>query len=362
MSIMPTIDDARRLAERLASEASLRTGRPWRGFVEEFEQGFAIWTVPPVGESPPIGLGKTVLDKETGGVTHWPSWPTSVLAAEYAAASPKPKATPSPPGVLPLLARERWIESPDGRVWRAESWPAEAAPTHHPLVAQWLSSQDKLVRGVERHAELLVLSEALHDDGVDQDLLKQCVAEGARPCDSCTQAYVHFGLFDEPALALVSPAKGEFATDIPPFPSGQPFDSARWAGFAFELLAPVISPVEAARGAIARFPAARSTRRGPGHEVWIRPFKLGVTRALRRHAPALAGFSELLEAVLFPIGEEENADGVIAVDGHGRIFMLDQAGAWFLGGNIDTAIATLAEGHHPLLDKLTLQKETTAHG
>src|SRR5436190_24038138 len=103
---MPTIDDARRLAERLASEASLRTGRPWRGFVEEFEQGWAVWTVPPTGESPPIGLGKTVLDKETGGVTHWPSWPTPVLATEYAAAAPKPMAVPQPPGVLPLLTRE----------------------------------------------------------------------------------------------------------------------------------------------------------------------------------------------------------------------------------------------------------------
>jgi hypothetical protein len=305
-------------------------------------------------------LGKAVLDKETGGVTHWPSWPTSVLAAEYAAASPKPKATPPPPGVLPLLARERWIESPDGRVWRAESWPAEAAPVHHPLVAQWLSEQDRLVRGVERHAELLVVSEALHD-GADQDLLQQCVAEGDRPCDSCTQAYVHFGLLDEPALDLIAPTKGDLAAAIPPFPTGQTFDAARWAGFAFELLAPAIRPVEAARGAIVRFPAAFSSRRGPGHDVWIRPFRLGVTRALRRHAPALAGFSELLEAVLFPIGEEENADGVIAVDGHGRIFMLDQAGAWFLGGDIDTAIATLTEGHQPLLDKQTLQRETT-HG
>jgi len=350
VSIMPTIDDARRLAERLASEASLRTGRPWRGFVEEFEHGWAVWTAPPVGDTPPIGLGKTVLDKETGGVTHWPSWPTSVLATEYAAAAPKPRAAPQAPGVLPLLTRERWIESPDGRVWRAESWPAQAPPPHHPLVAQWLSEQDKLVRGVERHAELLVLSAALHDDNVDAGLLKECATEG-RPCDSCTQAYVHFGLLDEPALDFVNPTKGDFSTEIPPFPAGQPFDAARWAGFAFELLASAIAPVEAARGAIERYPAAVSSRRGPGHDVWIRPFQLGVTRALKRHAPALAGFSELLQAVLFPIGEEENADGVVAVDGHGRIYMLDQCGAWFLGGNIDTAIETLAEGHQPLLEK-----------
>jgi hypothetical protein len=351
---MPTIDDARRLAERLASEASLRTGRPWRGFVEEFEQGFAVWAVPPVGERPAIGLGKTVLDKQTGGVTHWPSWPTSVLASEYAAAAPSPKPAPSPPGVLPLLSRESWIESPDGRVWRAESWPAEADPTHHPLVAQWLSEQERLVRGAGRHAELLVLSEALHDEGVDADLLTRSVAEGGRPCDTCVQAYVHFGLLDRPALEFIAPTHGELVTDIPPFPSGQPFDAARWAGFAFELLAPAITPVEAARAAITRYPAAVSRRRGPGHDVWIRPFKLGVTRALKRHAPALAGFSDLLKAVLFPIGEEENADGVIAVDGHGRFFMLDQAGAWFLGGNLDTAIETLLEGHQPLLERQTL--------
>lgn len=352
MSIMPTIDDARRLAERLASEASLRTGRPWRGFVEEFDLGWAVWTVPPDGDSPPIGLGKTVLDKETGGVTHWPSWPTSVLATEYAAAAPKPSPTPQAPGVLPLLTRERFIESPDGRVWRAESWPAEAPPPHHPLVAQWLLEQERLVRGVERHAELLVLSTALHDDDVDTGLLQRCTIEG-RPCDSCIKAYVHFGLLDEPALSFIVPMDSGLSTDIPPFPVGLPFDSARWAGFAFELLAPVIAPIEAARGAIERYPAAVSSRRGPGHDLWIRPFKLGVTRALRRHAPALAGFSELLQAALFPIGEEENADGVIAVDVNGRIFILDQCGAWFLGGTIETAIETLAEGYQPILEKWT---------
>jgi len=349
---MPTIDDARRLAERLASEASLRTGRPWRGFVEEFDLGWAVWTVPPVGESPPIGLGKSVLDKETGGVTHWPSWPTSVLATEYAAAAPKPPPIPQTPGVLPLLTRERFIESPDGRVWCAESWPAEAGPPHHPLVAQWLSEQDKLTRGADRHAELLVLSTALHDDNVDTDLLLRCTIEG-RPCDSCTAAYVHFGLLDPQALSFITPIVGDLTTDVPPFPAGFPFDSARWASFAFELLAPAITPVEAARGAIERFPAAISSRRGPGHDLWIRPFKLGVTRALRRHAPALAGFSELLQAALFPIGEEENADGVIAVDANSRIFVLDQCGAWFLGGTIETAIETLSEGHQPILERWT---------
>jgi hypothetical protein len=350
VSIMPTIDDARRLAERLASEASLRTGRPWRGFVEEFEHGWAVWTVPPAGERPPIGLGKTVLDKETGGVTHWPSWPTSVLASEYAAAAPKPSAAPQPPGVLPLLIRERWIESPDGRVWRAESWMADAPPSHHPLVAQWLSDQDKLVRGAERHAELLVLSTALHDDHVDTELLKGCSTEG-RPCDTCTQAYVHFGLLGEAALDTITPTTGDFSTDMPPFPTGHPFDAARWASFAFDLLAPAITPVEAARGVIERLPAAVSSRRGPGHDVWIRPFKFGVTRALKRHAPALAGFAELLQTALFPVGEEENADGVIVVAGDGRLLVLDQAGAWFLGGTTETAIETLNEGHQPLHER-----------
>jgi len=350
VSVMPTIDDARRLAERLASEASLRTGRPWRGFVEEFEHGWAVWTVPPSGERPPIGMGKAVLDKQTGGLTHWPSWPTATLAAQYAVARPHPPAEPGFPGILPLLSRERWIESPDGRVWRAESWAAVAQPSHHPLVAQWLSDEakaSKLIRGADRHAELLVLSQALQDGDVDKDLLRGCYTEG-RPCDSCIKAYIHFGLLDETALGFVEPTAGSFTTEIPPFANRKPFDPARWAGFAFELVAPAITAVEAARGAIERFPAAVSTRRGPGREAWVRPFKLGVTRALGRHAAALAGFSELLQAVLFPIGEEENADGVIAVDGHGRIFMLDQAGAWFLGGDIETAVDTLIEGHQPL--------------
>jgi hypothetical protein len=232
-------------------------------------------------------------------------------------------------------------------VWRAESWLADDEPgsAHHPLVTQWLSHQTSLVRGAARHAELLLLSLALSDPNPPD--LRECATEG-RPCDTCLQAYVHFGLLDETALEFAAPAEGELSAEVPAFPDGRPFDPARWARFAFELLAPAFAPahtpVEAARRAIEQRPVAVSTRRGPGKELWVRPFRIGVTHALTRHAPALTGFSELLEAVLFPLGQEEGGDGVIAIDGHGRIFMLDQAGAWFCGADIETAVATLAEG------------------
>jgi hypothetical protein len=53
-----------------------------------------------------------------------------------------------------------------------------------------------------------------------------------------------------------------------------------------------------------------------------------------------------LGAPLFPLGTERG-DSIIAVDEHGRIFALDQAGEWFLGPDIDAALTTLLLGRAP---------------
>jgi hypothetical protein len=47
--------------------------------------------------------------------------------------------------------------------------------------------------------------------------------------------------------------------------------------------------------------------------------------------------------VLYPIGRT-SADGILAGDDRGRIFLIDQAGEWFVGSTIDEAVVSLVVG------------------
>ena len=51
----------------------------------------------------------------------------------------------------------------------------------------------------------------------------------------------------------------------------------------------------------------------------------------------------MIGTTLFPIGTE-NDDAILAVDPGGRVFALDQAGEWFIGPDIDTALTNLLLG------------------
>ncbi|MEV0157060.1 SUKH-3 domain-containing protein [Micromonospora sp. NPDC050686] len=63
-------------------------------------------------------------------------------------------------------------------------------------------------------------------------------------------------------------------------------------------------------------------------------------------AETLADFGRALGVRLFPVGRERH-DSILAVDEHGRIFALDQAGEWFVGADVDTALTNLLLGHAP---------------
>lgn len=352
---MPTIDDALRLAARYADSQSRSTGQAWRGMVEQFEHGWAIWTAPPPGRPPAIGSGnKTVLDRETGLISHWPSWPVHTLAEIYAAQRHtvrRPPIAHSPtPGKSGVSLGHVTIQAADGRTWHQRSDNGDPVPEHHPLVAQWLADQDPTVvsRGAARHSHLFALSEALLD--VEPEVLRSATfTHRKRGCDTCLRAYVHFGLMPPAALTLCEPKEGSLVNNER---ARDPrFVPARWAEIALGMFdAPGlnrIAPVEAARTAIERYPVLASERRGPGRRCWVRPFTLGVTAELQAHAPALAAYGEILDAALFPLGEEEGGN-VIAIDVHGRIFVIDEGGAWFIGADIDTAIGMLFEGHEAL--------------
>ena len=356
---MPTIDDAIRLAREFAASDSSRTGKQWRGVVEEFEHGWAIWTAPPEGELAPIGTGnKMVLDRETGRVSAWGSSPVETLVKVYAAARAENPMIGRPPTVyrknivmpqapagIGRLSGLITLTAPDGRLFWQRSALTDDIPQHHPLVAQWLAEQRQhspgsLVRGAERHAILWVFSDALHE--LSPVELAASQLDSPLPCVSCATASVHFGVTDPAALLIFTPRPGDLKLGSGTLPDGSRFDPAAWAEIAFEMMEP-IPRVEAARPIIERYPVATSQRRGPGSEVAIQPFHLGITEQLRDTRELVQEFGGALGASVFPLGRVD-PHGFIAVDEHGRLFVLDEGGAWYCGRDIDTALRGLLEG------------------
>jgi hypothetical protein len=102
----------------------------------------------------------------------------------------------------------------------------------------------------------------------------------------------------------------------------------------------------AARTAITEFGGVFVTQDEPGLELRRRPFALDPTLAAAT-AATLADFGRVLGARLFPLGVEGDADAVLAIDEHGRVFAIDHAGEWFLGETLDTALSTLILGSSP---------------
>jgi SUKH-3 immunity protein len=102
-------------------------------------------------------------------------------------------------------------------------------------------------------------------------------------------------------------------------------------------------PFPAVTTALADFPGLTSGRRAPGTDQWIRVFQIEPTAAAHS-ADILAEFGAVLGVRLFPIGTEARGETILAIDEHGRVFALDQAGEWFIGADIDTALIILVTG------------------
>lgn len=101
----------------------------------------------------------------------------------------------------------------------------------------------------------------------------------------------------------------------------------------------------AAVEALTAFPSLVGARRGRGEQVWISRFDIR-PHTIAHTADTLADFGAVLGVRLFPIGTEQQ-DSILAVDERGRVFALDQAGEWFLGDSIDSALTTLLLGRAP---------------
>ncbi|SCL19249.1 SUKH-3 domain-containing protein [Micromonospora inyonensis] len=395
---------AEQLATVWARRESQRLGHECTPLVEEFDLGYVIWySVPRDLRAMPGDLPTTVIDRETGEVSHWPRVPADVVAQTYRQRRP---AQPVPRTVDPtaqLLRELHRLPTPGtmahltvgGRTYTAQGAKGDLTLNHHPLVQGYLDNlrTGELVRGGDRHAELVVISDALHD--VDH----QRALQGERPldfqeylallnsarlevfrirepgdpeggpadevCDSCATALSRMRLLPWYDTVWIQ----EWRPDPQPAPDPYRFSpevthalvAAGWG--RDDLIAEVVpiaieETVEigtaahrhqafpAAEAALADFLSLFSKRRGPGEQVWISRFTMSPLRGAHS-AATLADFGAVLGMRLFPIGAERPTESIFAVDELGRVFALDQAGEWFLGADIDAALTTLLLGRAP---------------
>ncbi|HEX5945999.1 MAG TPA: SUKH-3 domain-containing protein [Acidimicrobiales bacterium] len=395
---------AEQLAAVWARRDSQRLGYECRPAVDEFDLGYVITsTVSPNVRTVPGDLPSTVVDKRTGEVSTWPR--VSLEQVERMYRRSRPPGPPAPRTVDPaiqLLREIRRVPTPttaahlnvDGRLYRAQGAKGDIELDHHPLVRRYLDGlpPGHLVRGGDRHAEFVVVSDVLHDydhrraaEGIEpmgmadaETLLGNARFEiyrvrepgdryggrAERGCDSCVNFLVHFNVLSWAELAFTADRRPD------PHPPRQPgrfpsevadalvdggwedsmFNSALAAGAIAETCKVAgqshrHDPFPAAERTLSAFPAVVSNRRGAGEQVWISFFTTNPTHSAHS-ADTLADFAAVIGVRLFPFGSEFG-ESIIAVDERGRIFALDQAGEWFLGEDVDAALTTLLLGRAP---------------
>ncbi|MFI7075899.1 SUKH-3 domain-containing protein [Micromonospora sp. NPDC049903] len=397
-------EQAEQIAAVWARRDSLRLGHECRPSVTEFDLGYVITSTPSTpARSLPGDLPTTVVDKHTGEVSTWPRVAADVVERLYRRS--RPSGPPVPRTVDPagqLMREVHRLPTPtvtahltvEGRIFTAQGAKGDLPLRHHPLLDAYLDGlpAGHLVRGAERHAEVVVVSDVLHHydhrraaEGIApmslgdaKGLLTPARAEvfrvrepgdpnagpAARPCDSCLTLLVDFAVLPDTARDQVAPSSPGPAPDPAPgrFPPqvASALVAAGWRPHQGDeaVATATLRDVRAVRGrthehpgfpaaitALAAFANLSSRLRGPGQQVWISPFDLR-PRQVAHTADSLADFAAVIGARLFPIGTEEQ-HSVLAVDERGRVFALDQAGEWFLGADLDAALVTLLSGHAP---------------
>jgi hypothetical protein len=380
--------EAEEVAARWARTESEQRGYSCEPMLAEFDLGFVVWTRPPASILPMPGDGaRTVIDRVTGALTTWPGIPLDDLAPLYRDHRPVSPRTVDPAVALRRAARRR--PSPttiahltvSGRLVRAQGAKGDQEIRHHPLVKRYLSTVDEgaRVRGAERHAELIAISEALYEAGpaitldearawlIDADFAAYLVRDTGdpaggrmiRPCETCIGALVDFALLPWSDLAFT--AEWRHASDRVPEPGRFPLEVARtlagggWLrrealgaaaiDRAVEVSGGRLRPFPAARRALTEFAGVRCGRRGPGLRRAVRLLTFDATPGAYATA-ALDDFAQVIGMALFPIGLE-GGDAIVAVDEIGRVFVLDQGGEWLVGDSLDEALVSLLAGDGP---------------
>ncbi|MBQ1018415.1 SUKH-3 domain-containing protein [Micromonospora sp. D93] len=395
---------AEQLAATWARRDSQRLGHECTAMVDEFDLGYVITSVVPTEvRTVPGDLPTTVIDKQTGKVTTWPRVPSTVVAELYRRSQPAGPTAPRTVDPSSLLVREIHRGATpntaahltiDGRIWTAQGTRADVPLNHHPLVRDYLQQlpPGELVRGGAAHAELIVVSDVLHEydhrraaEGIAPmgraeaaALLEDARFEifrirepgdpaggpAERPCDSCISFLVRANVLPESARAYTETWNAPEAPDSDPgrFPAevANALVAAGWRPHIGDqiMAAAAVRDVTSVAGrnhrhevfpaaveALTAFPSLVGARRGRGEQVWISRFDIR-PHTIAHTADTLADFGAVLGVRLFPIGTEQQ-DSILAVDERGRVFALDQAGEWFLGDTIDAALITLLLGRSP---------------
>ncbi|WP_305788446.1 SUKH-3 domain-containing protein [Symbioplanes lichenis] len=399
---MITRAEAEEIAAGWARRETERRGYECTPMVSEFDLGYVVWTSQPRSVRPlPGDHARTVIDRETGVLSTFPGVPPAVVAAMYRERRPivaAQRRTVDPQ--VELRRNARRLAAPttaahltvDGRLFTARGAKGDQAIDHHPLVAQRLAElgAPATVRGAERHAELIVLSDVLHEAGrlrkgdtyeaartwlrtaeFGAFLIREpgdpLAGAEARPCESCITVLVDFALLPWSCLAWTEPFRpwsgnvaqpGRFPEEVAgvladggwrPVPStvaealadGMIDDALAVPGARHRLRA-----FPAARAALSDFPGIFCGVRGPGVRRQVRWLSLEPAAAAHT-ADVLGEFGEVLGVALFPLGVEAKGDAIIAIDERGRVFALDQGGEWFLGATLDEALISLLTGDGP---------------
>ncbi|WP_236718584.1 SUKH-3 domain-containing protein [Actinoplanes sp. TFC3] len=371
--------------------------------IAEFDIGYVVWTREPPAVIPIPGDGaRTVIDRETGALSTFPGVPPGLVAQMYRESRPNIAAqrrTVDPGVELRRNAHRRPAPNTaahitvDGRLYIARGAKGDQEIDHHRLVAAHLHNLEpgSTVRGTERHAELIVLSDALHEadrqreNPMTLDEARAWLRTGqfeaflvrekgdplagteARPCESCIAILVDFALLPWSHLAFIEPFR-PYSANIAqpgrfPDPVAGALADAGWRPMpraVAEVLADgMINDVvtvpghryrhhafPAARAAIMDFPGVFCGLRAAGVRRQIRWLNLEPSIAAHS-ADALGEFGEVIGARLFPVGVEAKGDAIVAIDELGRVFALDQGGEWYLGQNLDEALISLLTGDGP---------------
>jgi hypothetical protein len=379
---------AEEVAARWARSESEQRGYGCEPVLAEFDLGYVVWTR--VQAAPGDGA-RTVIDRETGAVSTWPALPPEDIAALYRDRRPRPSGTVDPSVALVRLTRRRPSPttvahlSVGPRTFRAQGAKGDQVINHHPLVAAYLATvpQADRVRGVERHAEMIALSDALHDAGrrITLDEARSLLADARfqaylvretgdpaggqeiRPCETCIGALVDFAVLPWSDLAFTT--EWRHGSERIPEPGRFPYEVARtlagggWTGRgSHDVLGAAaiaeavaasgnrLTPFPAATRAAADFPGVRCGRRGPGMRRAIRLLTLNPVPGAYE-ADVLNEFAALLGEPVFPIGIE-GGDALVVIDARERVFVLDQAGEWYLGPALDEALVALLTGDGPV--------------
>ncbi|MEU6605054.1 SUKH-3 domain-containing protein [Streptomyces shenzhenensis] len=103
----------------------------------------------------------------------------------------------------------------------------------------------------------------------------------------------------------------------------------------------------AAVEAWAEFGGLRITPTGPGRQVAPATLHLDPLHGLHL-ARTLGDLGRALNTELCPLGEESDTGALLAIDAEGRVYTLDHTGDWYLGPDIDRALAALIGGIQPV--------------